>query len=120
MVKNKVRQAIELLYTGKCTIYEKRAVVDPKTKITRYEEVAVVEEEPCRLSHDSVKQAGDGVYADITQVIKLFLAPEISIKPGSKVVVTQNKVTAEYSRSGEPAIYSNHQEVVLDLYKEKA
>ena len=53
--------------------------------------------------------------ASVTQGLKLFLAPEIRVKPGSKVIVTQNGITGAYSASGEPAVYSTHQEIVLEL-----
>jgi hypothetical protein len=53
-------------------------------------------------------------------VTKLFLAPEIVVKPGSKLKVTQAGRTECYVRSGEPAVYGSHQEIVLELWKEKA
>ena len=55
--------------------------------------------------------------ASISQAVKLFIAPEIKVKGGSKLVVEQNGVTTEYSASGEPAIYLNHQEIILELFK---
>ena len=53
----------------------------------------------------------------VVQIAKVFLAPEIKVKPGSKLSVTQNGVTTEYKSSGEPAFYSTHQEIVLELFK---
>ena len=49
--------------------------------------------------------------------IKLFIAPEINIMPGSKIVVTQRGRTTEYKNSGEPAIYETHQEIMLVKFK---
>ncbi len=63
-------------------------------------------------------EKGDAV--TIAQVTKLFIAPEINIKAGSKLVITHEGVTTEYIRSGVPAIHSNHQEVVIELFKEYA
>ena len=40
-------------------------------------------------------------------------APEIKIKPGSKIIVEQNGTTTEYSASGEPAVYFSHSEYRL-------
>ena len=39
---------------------------------------------------------------------------------GSKIVVTQEGRTAAYARSGEPAVYSSHQEIVLVPFEEYA
>ncbi|HDF5622307.1 TPA: hypothetical protein PC346_003842, partial [Clostridioides difficile] len=56
-----------------------------------------------------------------TQTIKLFISPNIEVKAGSKLIITnQNNVTKEYVRSGESAIYPNHQEVILELLEDKA
>ncbi|HBE9034583.1 TPA: hypothetical protein KN659_003459, partial [Clostridioides difficile] len=45
----------------------------------------------------------------------------IEIKAGSKLIITtQNNITREYVRSGESAIYPNHQEIILELFKDKA
>ena len=37
-----------------------------------------------------------------------------------KITVTQNGVTRDYERSGKPAVYTCHQEVPLELFKEWA
>ncbi len=77
---------------------------------------------PCKLSatsrpsSKSIKSAENTGYKNkITQSVKLFVAPEINVKTGSKVVVNQNNITREYSRSGEPIIYDTHQEIAIDL-----
>jgi len=44
----------------------------------------------------------------------------VDIPEGSKITVTQNGVTHDYERSGKPAVYSCHQEVPLELFKEWA
>ena len=56
----------------------------------------------------------------VAQIIKLFLPPDYSISPGSKLVVTQNGVTTEYKNTGQPFIYDSHQEIELELFKEWA
>ena len=73
---------------------------------------------PCRLSFktiNSTNQTDTG--AAVTQTVKVFLAPEIKVKPGSKLTITQNDVTTEYKASGKPAFYSTHQEIVLELFE---
>lgn len=109
-----VRAAIESLYTGKCTIIQAQEVFDTVTKRTTFEDVAVCENEPCRLSF-STKRAADqnGPVASAEQEIKLFIRPELVILAGSKIVVTQNGKTVKYEAAGESAYYTNHQEVIL-------
>ena len=106
------RKAIESTYSGVCTIIERRDVRDEKTKITRKnEEVPVVENQPCKLSFEKLNAVVQtDTAAKLTQGTKLFIAPEIKIKPGSKIIVEQNGITTEYSASGEPAVYFSHSE----------
>lgn len=49
--------------------------------------------------------------------LRLFLAPEIKVAPGSKITITQNGVVGEYKNSGVPAMYDTHQEIMLELFK---
>lgn len=113
------RKAIENTYTGVCTILERKNVRDEKTKITRKnEEVPVIENQPCRLSFEKLNAVVQtDTAATLTQGTKLFIAPEIKIKPGSKIIVEQNGTTAEYSLSGEPAVYFSHSEYMLELFR---
>ena len=112
-----VRAAIERLYKGKCTIAEFQPVKDPVTKVTSKQEVNVLTDQPCRLSFKNISSTSAGDAATVNQIVTLFIAPEIVIKAGSKITVTQNGVTTAYTRSGQPAVYSNHQEVILQLFK---
>ncbi|MGO0854089.1 hypothetical protein ACTPDQ_21135, partial [Clostridioides difficile] len=69
----------------------------------------------------NITSATDGKVAKLVQTIKLFISPNINIKAGSKLIITtQNNITKEYIRSGESAIYPNHQEIILELFKDKA
>lgn len=61
----------------------------------------------CDLKTESV--------AKTSQIIKLFMSPEIEIKPGAKITVTQAGVTETYECSGTPAVYETHQEIILKL-----
>ncbi|MDU8847862.1 hypothetical protein RYE13_17680 [Clostridioides difficile] len=113
---SKTRKAIEMLYRDKCTIVEYQPVKDPVTKRTNNKEVIVLENQPCKLSYKNIVSATEGKVAKLEQTIKLFISPNISIKAGSKLIIN-NK---EYARSGEPAIYPNHQELLLELLEDKA
>lgn len=112
------RLAIESLYKGRCAVYEYQSVKDPVTKITTKQEVLVLTDQPCRLSFKTITSTSptDGA-AVVTQIVKLFIAPEIAIKPGSKITVIQNGITTDYQSSGKPATYTNHQEIVLELFQ---
>jgi hypothetical protein len=112
------RQAQEAMYEGRCTIAEHRTVRSEKTKLSEDEEVIVWENEPCRLSFETVKAAGSaGPAAAITQTVKLFLSPEIKVKPGSRITVRQNQVSTDYKSSGAAAVYPTHQEILLELFE---
>lgn len=125
MIRDAIRQAqemaraaVEQTYEGVCTIIEYRDVVDEKTKLSNEKEVIVIEDEPCKLSFEKLDTAVQtDTAARISQGIKLFLAPEISVGSGSKIVVTQNGITDEYAASGKPAVYCTHQEIVLKLLR---
>lgn len=118
---NAVRKAIESLYKGKCTIKEFKSVKDPVTHITSKKEVVVLENQKCRLSYEKIASANQtSGPATIAQSIKLFIAPEIVVNSGSKIIVTQHGKTTAFQQSGEPALYTNHQEIRLELFKEYA
>ncbi len=112
------RKAIESTYTGFCTIVERRDVKDEKTKITRKSEISVIENQPCKLSFESIKAVVQTeTAAAVAQSTKLFIAPEIKVNSGSKIVVEQNGVKTAYAASVEPAVYFSHSEYMLELFK---
>ena len=114
------RKAVESLYRGKCTIYEHKKVKNEKTKLTGYEDVMVLEDQPCKLSFKEIHAAVQGeAAATATQVIKLFLSPNVIVMPGSKVTVIQDGVKRDYTSSGVPAVYQSHQEIILKLEDER-
>ncbi|MCM1101929.1 MAG: hypothetical protein NC398_11160 [Acetatifactor muris] len=112
------RKAIESTYAGVVTVFEYKKVTDPKTALTDYQEVVVLENQPCSLSFEGIAAAVQtGAVATVSQAVKLFLSPDITIKPGSKLKVTQTGVTTEYKSSGVPAVYETHQEIMLELFE---
>ena len=116
-----MKNPLTSLWIGRCNISEYRPITDPDTHQTTQEEVVVVTDEPCRLSFgsESVTNIIDGT-AEMSQFIVLFIRPDIEIKPGSIIEVTQNGVTTKYRRSSKSALYTNHQEIRLTLYEDKA
>jgi hypothetical protein len=109
------------LWTGKCTIYEYEDVTDPITKQTTQHEVATLVDEPCRLSYryEQATNIKSGA-AVISQGVTLFIRPDLVINPGSVIEITQHGKTCKYKGSGQPAVYCNHQEIVLELYNDEA
>ena len=116
------RKTIEKLYDDTCNIYESGYIKDQETGITKpADDILVVTNQQCRISFKNLGSAfqTEGP-AKLSQEIKLFIAPELIIKEGSKIVITRNGRTTEYKNSGTPAIYSTHQEIILTLVKEYA
>ena len=118
---NNHRKALEMLWKGICTVQVMQEVFNEVTKRTEFKEVTLYENKPCKLSFESITSANevDNV-ASISQGTKLFIGNEYLIPAGSKITVTQNGKTTAYERSGEPAIYTNHQEVPLLLFESYA
>lgn len=115
------RKAIEATYFGTLTVTEIKKEKDAKSKLTKTEPVIVLENQPCKLSFETLKAAVQtDSAATVTQVTKLFVSPDVSIRAGSKITVTQAGVTTNYTCSGIPAVYSTHQEIILELFKEFA
>lgn len=116
-----VENPLAVLWTGKCTIYEYQDVTDPLTYQTTQKLVPILEDEPCRLSYNREQSTNiaNGA-AVVSQSITLFIRPDLTIKAGSVIEITQNGVTEKYKGSGKPAVYRNHQEIVLELYEDNA
>lgn len=112
-----VRKAIELMYIGTCTITEHQKV-KKENKSTGFQDVVVLENQPCKLSFEKITNTNPTETAALlVQTAKVLIAPEIQIKPGSKLTITQNGVTTEFKNSGEPAMFGTHQEIILELFK---
>lgn len=116
-----VRKALEKLHVGLCDVYEYIQAKDPVTKVTKPTETKVLTAQPCRLSFKQSPAATQtDSSADLSQTITLFLDPSLIIKPGSKIVVTQNGRTEVFKSSGHPAYHTNHQEITLIRDDERA
>lgn len=110
------RKALEKLYDGRCSVieYEKKT----ENHITKHYENVIITDEPCRLSYSSLKASEkSGMASTADQTVKLFISPEIKIKPGCKIVVTQCGVALEFKSSGLPARYPTHQEIMLEPFR---
>ena len=116
------QRAIESLYFDTATIIEYQEVIDSEDFSSNIQEVIAYENIPCKLSYDSTfptDDANDGGDS-LTQRTKIFISKELDIKPGSKVVITQDGVTTVYKNSGQPSRHRNHQEIKLELWEDRA
>lgn len=115
------QNALRKLWVGRCDVFVRETTVNPANGRDEPTEVQKLAGEPCRLSFSRISSTTEKDEAAlIQQVVKLFVSREAEIPPGSKIVVTQNGVTQTFTRSGEPAVYSGHQEIVLETFKEYA
>lgn len=70
------RKAIESTYTGVMMVSERQSVKDPNTHITSTKEVIVLENQPCKLSFETLSSAVQtDTVATISQGVKVFLSP---------------------------------------------
>lgn len=114
-----ITNALKVLWIGTCNVLEYQDVKNPENHQTTSELVPIIENEPCRLSYSSepVTDLNSGV-VEVSQKIKLFIRPDLIIKPGSSLEITQHGRTNRYKRAGEPLVYTNHQEIVVELDKD--
>lgn len=114
----RVRKAIESTYNCTCNVIEHEKV-KKENKSTGFADKIVLENKKCKLSFESITSTNQNdVNAKVTQVTKLFIAPELDIKSGSRIdVKNEQGVTIAYESSGQPAKYESHQEIMLKLFE---
>jgi len=113
MVNPAVSAALSKLWTDRCTIYQSTAVTDSTTHMTTMQESVLVSNLACKLSFETLKAAGGDEVPTVQQCAKLFLSPSVTVPDGAKIVVTRGSKTFTFCRSGEPGVFSNHQEIAL-------
>jgi hypothetical protein len=120
---SKHREAIERLYTDRCTVYRYGDAKNEVTKETKQTPQPAHSDQLCRLSQQSLGQNGQTeAQNDIRYETKLFIAPEIEIKQGDMLEVTRGRDTPagweaiapmRKYEAGEPFIYATHQEISI-------
>lgn len=112
------QRMVEELYEDRCSVIEKQEVFDETRKVHKDKEVEVIKDEPCRLSFETLKADEEANPAQkVVQDTKLFLRPGLVVKEGSKIVVKHNGREDIYARSGIPAVYMTHQEIMLKPFE---
>jgi hypothetical protein len=107
-------------YDGVADVSEWVKVKDKNGAISQREKI-IVKDQPCHLSFENVTTVDQTTSAaHVTQTVKLFVAPDLNIKPGAKITVKQADITSVYMHSGKAAVYDTHQEIMLDLFERYA
>jgi hypothetical protein len=107
------KAALKTLWKDRLTVAEWGEVTKPNGS-TGFDEVQTLTDEPCKLSFSTIKETNQNdENAAVVQVTKLFCDNLLTIKAGSKITVTRDGNTFEFSQSGLPAIFGSHQEIVL-------
>ena len=120
MVKNLTayKKAVQSLWDGKAAITVREGVLNEANGRTEQVERVTASDLLCRISYTTVKTTEPSEEAaKVVQSVTLYIDPSVDIPEGSKITVTQNKVTRDYERSGTPAVYTVHQEVPLELWE---
>lgn len=104
------------LWTDRCTVIVRESQRNYETGVTEFIEVEKASTVPCRISYASKPIAGNDYIAAVEQTIKLIIGLDAEIPTGSKISVTRGAETKDYERSGEPARYTEHQEIPLALW----
>lgn len=117
------RKALERLWKDRCTVFHRVKVKDPNTKLTDFEEKPLLQDQPCKLSFETLSSTDGDPVATVGQSVKLFISPDVEIPAGCKIVVTRfNPLerTFTYGKSGEAGVFTNHQEILLEPWKDYA
>ena len=120
MVNKAVRTSLERLWKDRCSIFIREQVTDPVTHLTDSEEKPLLQDQPCKLSFETLTSSTGDPVAAVSQAVKLFISPDVKIPAGCKIVVTRfNDLerTFTYSKSGEAGVFTNHQEIPLVPFK---
>ena len=116
-----VMSVLARLWKDRCTVSVWRPYKKPDRSTGHREEV-VIEDEPCKLSffasyrHANGATRNDDIAAKTIQVVKLFISSDVDIPAGSKIAVTHQGKTTSFTHSGAPAVFTNHQEITLELF----
>lgn len=111
---NAYGKALCRLWKGRCSVYIRKTKINEANGRNEPYEEPLFSDKPCgcrsalwRLRPRPTRPRG------FSRRRSFLSQPALIFRPGSKIVVTQAGETQAYSRSGEPAFYSTHQEIML-------
>ena len=106
--------ALQKLWNDTCTVYVQTKKQNPENKRTEFVEEVLFENQPCKLSFESITSASESNHtATVSQSAKLFLDKLLSVPSGSKIVISRDGKTFTFANSGEPGVFTFHQEISL-------
>lgn len=111
------KNALETMWKDTCTVVVRQKVKNSKTKLTDFKEVTLLENAPCKLSFETVNPSAGDPVATAEQSVKLFLSKDVEIPAGSKITVTRGGKAFAYASSGEPSVFTYHQEIALTKWR---
>lgn len=112
----RARKEIEKMYDGTCTV-EERVKYKKENGSTAYRSEIIIQDERCRVSFSSSPVTDTDNATEQRQNVKLFCSPDLHIKSGSRITVTQNERTVAYKSAGIAAVYATHQEINLENFE---
>lgn len=130
VMKGLVFNALSRLWSDRCTIWGKENYINSQTGRMEQREIVLIQNAPCRVSYGSLQpvsntrgSASQRIKTSLQSLgassvkgqVKLFLAADTPVPPGSRVMITRNGRMEMYHLSGAPAVYSSHMEVPLVL-----
>ncbi|CAL7876449.1 hypothetical protein MVQ25_07890 [Fusobacterium necrophorum] len=107
------KAVLESTYIATAKVYGYEKVKEKG--ITKNKEIVLIESLKCRVDYETITGTEQGNLGKVYQQVILFCNPDIRIPPNSKIEVTQLGRTETYLSSGKPAVYSSHQEIILQV-----
>ncbi len=107
-----VKKTLESLYQDEAIIYTSSYTASDDDGI--YTSTAAASDKiPCRLSYeDSPNAVIDGI-PTISQKIRLFMSPDVTVHTGADIDVLHLGQRYHFKAAGHPAVYDSHQEIDL-------
>lgn len=108
---------LKRLWKDVCSVYVQEEHVNLNNKRTQFTETLLFENEPCKLSFESALPSdAAGNVSSVSQKVKLFIGNNVTIPEGSKVCVTRGDKVYTYKSSGIPSVFTEHQEIALEIF----
>ncbi|MBB6218663.1 hypothetical protein HNQ80_004837 [Anaerosolibacter carboniphilus] len=108
------RIAVEIFYEGLCTIKGFEPVKNPETFETEQKEIEYYKDIPCNLNIHAKPANQTETTANINYDAMLFMDPDVMVKAGCKIYVSQKGMEYMFQNVGEPVVFSTHQEIMLE------
>lgn len=112
------RGLFESLYTGTLTAWtiDSEVSKSPYSALQERTEKILLEDVPCRI----IRQYGQPTDSNPKRydtTIRVMLAPEVKIPPGSILRITFMGHTKDYRQTSEPIFHSDHQALLCEVYQ---